>query len=234
MKELEITVGALEHQLQQYQQETERETTHTVLTLEQLNDSTRRQFVDIRESQVRLEDRLAELERSMQIVQSRLRQMAGFSEESAAMTQELDRTRADFEQRVASDLQQLSSNMRQLSEAMNALQSSSRTQYQDSLQRIQQSENQLNQRLTTIEDNNRQALERIILELGAETPIDLPTTQPAAPTTEGALTHIVERGDTLSTIAARYGVDMGRIQQLNGISDPSHIRLGQRLTIPTQ
>jgi LysM repeat protein len=234
VRDLEITVGALEHQLQQYQQEAERETTHTVLSLEQLNESTQRHFMDVRESQNRLDNRLAELERSMENIHARLRQTMDFTEESAALTQDLDRTRANFEQRVSSDLQQLSANMRQLSEAMNALQSSSRTQYQDSLQRIQQTEAQLNQRITAVEDNNRQTYERILMELGAEAPVDLPTTQPATPSTDGGITHIVEQGETLSSIAVKYGVEMRRIQQLNGITDPSRIRLGQRLTIPAQ
>jgi LysM repeat protein len=44
--------------------------------------------------------------------------------------------------------------------------------------------------------------------------------------------HVVKSGETLSGIAARYGVSMQAVAQANGISNPSLIRSGQRLTIP--
>lgn len=50
--------------------------------------------------------------------------------------------------------------------------------------------------------------------------------------TASASVHVVQPGETLSAIAARYGVDMQSLAQANGISNPSLIRSGQRLTIP--
>ena len=44
--------------------------------------------------------------------------------------------------------------------------------------------------------------------------------------------YIVRRGDTLSQIAARYGVSTAAIAQANGIKDASKITEGQRLVIP--
>ncbi len=44
--------------------------------------------------------------------------------------------------------------------------------------------------------------------------------------------YIVRRGDTLSQIAARYGVTVATIAAANGIKDPSKIVEGQRLVIP--
>jgi LysM repeat protein len=43
--------------------------------------------------------------------------------------------------------------------------------------------------------------------------------------------HIVSRGETLSIIAAKYGVAMRDLMELNGISDPNRIVEGQRLSI---
>jgi len=45
-------------------------------------------------------------------------------------------------------------------------------------------------------------------------------------------THIVQRGETLSSIAMRYGVNMWTLAQANGIINPNHVYVGQRLTIP--
>ncbi|MCB0187745.1 MAG: LysM peptidoglycan-binding domain-containing protein, partial [Caldilineaceae bacterium] len=39
--------------------------------------------------------------------------------------------------------------------------------------------------------------------------------------------HIVQPGDSLSVIAARYGVSMGDLAAANGISNNDHVWVGQ-------
>jgi LysM repeat protein len=53
----------------------------------------------------------------------------------------------------------------------------------------------------------------------------------AAPNESGPV-HIVRYGETLSGIAARYGVNMWAIARANCIANPSRIYAGQRLIIP--
>jgi lipoprotein-anchoring transpeptidase ErfK/SrfK len=55
------------------------------------------------------------------------------------------------------------------------------------------------------------------------------STQPS-----GATTYIVQRGDTLTRIAARYGVSVSRLARANGLRWYSWVYVGQRLTIPGQ
>jgi LysM repeat protein len=55
---------------------------------------------------------------------------------------------------------------------------------------------------------------------------------PPSPPDEQYLVHTVTRGDTLSSIAKRYGVTLREIIEANDIEDPKHIREGQRLVIP--
>ena len=45
-------------------------------------------------------------------------------------------------------------------------------------------------------------------------------------------THVVQAGETLFSIARRYGVPLRAVAAANGIEDPSRIRSGVRLTIP--
>ncbi|NWF70552.1 MAG: LysM peptidoglycan-binding domain-containing protein [Chloroflexi bacterium] len=45
-------------------------------------------------------------------------------------------------------------------------------------------------------------------------------------------TYVVARGDTLSSIARRFGVDMTVLAQINGITNPNRIFVGQTLIIP--
>ena len=45
-------------------------------------------------------------------------------------------------------------------------------------------------------------------------------------------THTVSRGESLSWIAAWYGVNMYDVARINGISDLNHVWVGQLLIIP--
>ena len=54
----------------------------------------------------------------------------------------------------------------------------------------------------------------------------------ATPTAAAGRTYRVKSGDTLSAIAARYGVTVADLQQLNNIKDPRFLQIGQVLKIP--
>lgn len=49
---------------------------------------------------------------------------------------------------------------------------------------------------------------------------------------EDICVHIVQRGDTLSSLARRFCTTVSAIAQVNGISNPNLIFVGQRLIIP--
>jgi LysM repeat protein len=66
--------------------------------------------------------------------------------------------------------------------------------------------------------------QRLVIASEAPTPAAA-----AAPAT----THQVARGETLTAIAARYGTTIGALAAANGISNPSFIRVGQVLAVPT-
>jgi|GEM_PF-310282 len=46
--------------------------------------------------------------------------------------------------------------------------------------------------------------------------------------------HTIRRGETLGKIAGKYGVPTNAVASLNGIRDPSKLRIGQTLTIPVK
>jgi LysM repeat protein len=54
-----------------------------------------------------------------------------------------------------------------------------------------------------------------------------PPTQPPEP-----ISYIVQPGDTLSTIAARFDVSLDDLMKANGIDNPDYLMLGQELIIP--
>ncbi len=60
--------------------------------------------------------------------------------------------------------------------------------------------------------------------------LTLPEGSPAAPAVS---THEVMAGETLSGIAARYGVSVAALAEANGIADVHHIRSGDALAVPS-
>ena len=58
------------------------------------------------------------------------------------------------------------------------------------------------------------------------------TQKPAA--SGSTITYTVKSGDTLSGIAQKYGTTYQEIAKLNGIKNPSYIKVGQKLKIPAK
>ena len=65
----------------------------------------------------------------------------------------------------------------------------------------------------------------------AAPPAAEPTAEPES-ALAGSTTHRIKSGETLSEIAATYGVSMQAIVQVNGLDNPSRIVTGQDLIIP--
>jgi len=67
------------------------------------------------------------------------------------------------------------------------------------------------------------------------TPSPLPSPPPTATATPSPTpprTYVVQKGDTLNEIAARFGVSVRDLMELNGITDPTKLQIGQVLIIP--
>jgi murein DD-endopeptidase MepM/ murein hydrolase activator NlpD len=60
----------------------------------------------------------------------------------------------------------------------------------------------------------------------------LPTPAAPSPSPGDGLTHVVARGDTLSAIAATYGVKLGDVLALNRQVDPARLHVGTAVRLP--
>jgi LysM repeat protein len=72
-----------------------------------------------------------------------------------------------------------------------------------------------------------------ILVLPSDNPAPAPqiVVDPAQPTPDAVTTHVVQPGDTLTGIAAAYGLDPAELMAINGIADPNTIVVGQKLRL---
>lgn len=67
---------------------------------------------------------------------------------------------------------------------------------------------------------------------GATRPVASPTSVLTAPRASQASTYTVSSGDTLWSIARGFNTSVTSLVQTNGLSKPSLIRIGQKLTVP--
>jgi lipoprotein NlpD len=58
------------------------------------------------------------------------------------------------------------------------------------------------------------------------------STAPPTPPDQNPATYIVTADDTLYAIALRFNVQLADLIELNGLSDPNDIQVGQELKIP--
>jgi murein DD-endopeptidase MepM/ murein hydrolase activator NlpD len=83
---------------------------------------------------------------------------------------------------------------------------------------------------------NRKAIVALATLLLVGVPVVVVQAQSGGPssqmTASQTTVHIVQRGETLFSIAQRYGMTVDAITHANGISDPRKIYAGQRLIIP--
>lgn len=77
-------------------------------------------------------------------------------------------------------------------------------------------------------DAARERDKQIILDTLAKELAALSASRPAA----GGIEHVVARGETLSAIAAKYGVTTEAIVRANNLNNPHAIQVGQKLIIP--
>jgi LysM repeat protein len=63
---------------------------------------------------------------------------------------------------------------------------------------------------------------------GTPSPVSTPTPQPS-PFSE----YLVQAGDTLSSIAGKFGTTADELARINGITDPNTLDVGQKLLVPT-
>ena len=71
-----------------------------------------------------------------------------------------------------------------------------------------------------------------ILKTSAPAPARPTATARPRSGSQTGIEHVVQPGESLSKIAAAYGVKMNVLVEENGLSDPSNIRVGQKLFIP--
>lgn len=80
----------------------------------------------------------------------------------------------------------------------------------------------------------RSAEQAPAIEPPAPNPVAKKTVETAAKSATAPATYEVQKGDTATSIAKRYGVTVDNLLKLNKVSDPKKLQLGQTLKIPAK
>jgi murein DD-endopeptidase MepM/ murein hydrolase activator NlpD len=71
-------------------------------------------------------------------------------------------------------------------------------------------------------------------ELVIPAPVEENAAPPAATARPDAQVYVVQAGDTLGQIATHFGVTVEELMQINGLTNPDYLAVGQELLIPTE
>ena len=82
--------------------------------------------------------------------------------------------------------------------------------------------------------NPAHVLDRSTYSHGSKTvsPSVSDTTQVKGAVRDSGRKHIIAQGDTIYNISYRYGIDQHQLMSLNGITDPTQLKLGESLRLP--
>lgn len=138
-------------------------------------------------------------------------------------------------QRIKGQIDLLQADIDQLHQQVDRLRNAPNSQ----IQALQSTLDQLSQRLAAEESARQRDKQEMIdtlstkmAKLLASTPRSAPST-PSRKVSNSGFEHKVEAGQTLNAIAAAYKVKPADIMQANNITDPTKIRAGQTLFIPS-
>lgn len=81
-------------------------------------------------------------------------------------------------------------------------------------------------------DPDRLAVGQRLIVPGIALPTATPTPAALVDAERFTAIHVVTPGESLSRIAARYGTTTAELAEVNGLSNPDHLTVGQRLLVP--
>lgn len=237
LAQLETEVGDLQSRLYQMQRSSERQTSTTTDSLQQVSQDIGEAFDEIHFAQSGLDEKIDQLsnrllttEQQLETLQTALAQLQNRMEQgNQALRQDLAEQEREYQaslQRNATDLADLRKSLTSLQER----QEKDSVTFNEAVRRLNDN---LGNRIDSL-DNEVQSVYRDILnELSATTPITTGTETTFTETSSYPEdVYIVAPGDTLGGIAQSLGVSRSVLQEVNGITDPDRLFVGQRLKIP--
>jgi formylglycine-generating enzyme required for sulfatase activity len=86
------------------------------------------------------------------------------------------------------------------------------------------------QEINAISDPNRLQIDQELII--PQTQVEATVTSTSISPTMAPDVYVVQAGDTLGAIAKQYGITVEALQEVNAISDPTRLQIGQKLIIP--
>ncbi|HMA67985.1 MAG TPA: LysM peptidoglycan-binding domain-containing protein [Desulfosalsimonadaceae bacterium] len=165
-------------------------------------------------------ERLQEFSQRLDTIEKRVQKTSGLRQRVSDMEARL----GELERRISSEKERLTPDPR-LIDRVESNQESVKANA-DSIDKTMQRFNLLEKRLNRMENNVQQMGETLAEKAAAK---------PKSSADSGKVKiHVVEKGDTLFSIAQDNGVDLQRFLRINGLNENSVIKPGQKLKIPVE
>jgi len=227
---LENEVADLHSRLYQMQRSSERQASTTTDGLRQVSQDIGQAFEEMRFAQSSLEEKINQLsarlltaERELRTLQTGVAQMrTQMDQGDRTLRQDIARQQQEYQdslRNTAADLSTLRQNLASLQQR----QEKDSAALDETVRRMNEN---LGKRIDSLDAEVQNVYREILKELGAG-----PTVTTGAESYPGDV-YIVAQGDTLGGIAQTLGVPLSALKELNGITDPNRIYVGQRLKIP--
>lgn len=225
---LEGEVGDLHSRLYQMQRSSERQATTTTDGLQQVSQSISEAFDEMRFKQSGLEQKIDQLSSRLLTAERQLRTLeTGLSQLESRIEQGNRTLRQDLarqEQDHQTSLQKSAAGVADLRQSLASLQERQEKDSAALNEAVRRIDRDLGKRIDNLDNEVQDVYQQILKELGA-----VPATEAEGYPED---VYIVAQGDTLGGIAQSLGVSPSALQELNGITDPDRIFVGQRLKIP--
>ena len=221
MDQMQSQIAALDHRVNQLQQRSRRDSKETLTSIEQVSGNVSNAFDNLSrlqgEQSTTLDEVSAELLATVQDLESLQSTVGG--------NQELnEEARRQLRQEITRQLQEVIQQITDLRASLDRLSASVEENRGNSDRALAALRDQMNQRLVSLDkevEGIYKAIEGVLTSGGS-----------GGPVADSGDTYVVQSGDSLSKIASRLGVSARALQDLNGITNPNQIYVGQKLKVP--
>ncbi len=222
LDQMQAQIAALDHQINRLESRSQRDSKETMTSIDQVSGTVSDIFEQIHRAQGELSERVEDVNKELLATERDLESLRLAVRDN----QEQDaQARAQVRDSLLQQMQDLNRSMDELRGRIDEIARQTESNRAASEQALNSLRDQVNQRLLSLDREMSGLYSDIQKAVGIETPS-------GGGLSDSGETYTVQPGDSLSKISSQLGVSTSALQDLNGITNPNQIRVGQKLKVP--